>query len=147
MYKSNYFSIIPHDFCTRKATNCNSVIFLHLASNPLDFGRTITSPLQLTFTRCCCILMLFLTICRCSLVVELQLPKLVVWVRFPSSAPKNPARRKALRGFVCLRCCFTHLWKRGSICSLRQMHPYHADTEEILFLADNKFNTRLFQII
>ncbi len=35
-----------------------------------------------------------LKICRCSLVVELQLPKLAVWVRFPSSAPKNPRKSR-----------------------------------------------------
>ena len=35
--------------------------------------------------------------CECSLVVELQLPKLVVWVRFPSLAPKQ---HRDMRGCV-----------------------------------------------
>jgi hypothetical protein len=31
----------------------------------------------------------FFDACGCSSMVELQLPKLVAWVRFPSPAPKN----------------------------------------------------------
>ena len=42
----------------------------------------------LTFGKSCD--MLFTTSCRYSLVVESQLPKLVVRVRFPLPAPKRP---------------------------------------------------------
>lgn len=52
----------------------------------------------LTFCGPCCILNTVPHLCRCSLVVELQLPKLAVWVRFPSSAPR---RRK-----LCIACGF-----------------------------------------
>ena len=41
--------------------------------------------------------------CRCSLVVELQPSKLVVWVRFPSPAPKKTDTRMGIGLlFVCI---------------------------------------------
>ena len=39
----------------------------------------------------------------CSLVVELQPSKLIVWVRFPSSAPKKQGHRKGVLVFLVKR--------------------------------------------
>ena len=44
-----------------------------------------------------------LIVCGCSSMAELQLPKLVAWVRFPSSAPaKSPGPEMEKTGvFLC----------------------------------------------
>ena len=47
----------------------------------------------LTFKKRCAIITLAWEKCGCSLVVELQPSKLIVWVRFPSSAPQKAPKR------------------------------------------------------
>ena len=53
------------------------------------------------------------SLCGCSLVVEHQLPKLRVWVRFPSSAPsKNRIRPPFLGSLVRFYFSFINIKKR-----------------------------------
>ena len=77
------------------------ILFLPLSKiycSPTQY-TPVCAQKHLTFLAPCCILSSVLSLCRCSLVVELQLPKLAVWVRFPSSAPSKSPWNQRSAGF------------------------------------------------
>ena len=64
---------------------------LFLATMLNDISRLYFSKIYPLTTRSWSAIIYMLQQCGCSLVVELQPSKLIVWVRFPSSAPKSKA--------------------------------------------------------
>ena len=67
---------------------------LFLATMLNDISRLYFSKIYPLTTRSWSAIIYMLQQCGCSLVVELQPSKLIVWVRFPSSAPKKQGAQR-----------------------------------------------------